>query len=132
MFSGQWKETSSCSILPLSDINSNDFRAFLKYIYTKVPKLLINHAWSIRELCGYFEVLPSFKTEVLHHLIKIITVTGTNRYIPLIHQNAFCLAEQPSSVLTKEIHQKFVEFVATNAKPLVKAGFCSENSKNPF
>jgi hypothetical protein len=123
MFSGQWKETSSCSIQPLSDINSHDFRAFLKYIYTKVPKLLVNHAWSIWELCDYFEVLSSFKTEVLHHLIKIITVTGANRYIPLINQNAFYLGQQPSSVLTKDIHQKFVEFVANNSKSLVKAGF---------
>jgi hypothetical protein len=123
MLSGEWRESRSCYIAPLSDVDSNDFRAFLKYIYTTDTKLLEKRAWPIWELCDYFGMLASIKTEIFPYLLKSMTFTGANKYIPLINQNALFLAQEPSSAVAKELHQIFVEFIVSNSQSLVNAGF---------
>jgi hypothetical protein len=132
LFSGEWKETSSCSVQPLSDCSSTDFRAFLKYIYTTSRVLLKKRAWAIWELCDYFEVLPSFKNEVLRHLLKSLTVETAEKYIPLVNQNSLILGQSPLSKFATGIQETFVKFVVDNSKSLATAGFPFRELEGPI
>jgi hypothetical protein len=119
MFTGDWKETDTCSIQTLPDIDSNDFRSFLKYLYTKLPQLLVERGIAIWKLCDYFEVLPSVKDEVLLGLLKHINLDNAHHFIPIMNKSILEVTNN-----SKELQKLFIKFVATDCKYLAKGDFC--------
>jgi hypothetical protein len=84
VFSGQWKESNSCTIDALPSVTANHFHYFLKYLYLK--KLPPKHARAVWHLCDYFEVLPALKEDVVRILLKDLTVTNASQFVPIVNK----------------------------------------------
>jgi hypothetical protein len=122
MFSGEWKESTFCTISPLSCVDSSVFSVFLRFIYTKRAHLLLRCGWEIWELCDYFEVLPTLKEQVTSHLTKVITIETAAKFIPIVNKNAVDIGNVCAWTQI-EVQRKFVQFIINNSKGLAAIDF---------
>jgi hypothetical protein len=119
IFSGQWKESNSCSLETLPTVTAADFNDFLRYLYLK--KLQSKRPWAVWYLCDYFEVLDSIKEEIAGILMKTLTVTNARKFIPMI--NRMIVADTGENSFPRKTQQNFVRFIINNSEPLADDDF---------
>jgi hypothetical protein len=118
MVSSEWKETNMCEVEAFDGVSSQDFAAFLKYLYLQPKETLIHHGPAIWKLCDYFEVSSFIKKSVFEELFNNLSVCNATDLIPIVNE-----AINNETRYGPQFYSKFSQFIAENSKQLAIARF---------